>query len=388
MQRAEQGSSPLKLVGLASRGLDSAWRRGLLTEPPIDPEALVAKAERREGEALALGDWEKALAVLTRALRDEAALNPLGLAMAHGQLVGILRQRIRAARLWREEPRILDPAIDRPVVILGQMRSGTTFLHRLLACDPAFTFTRHHESLWPLARTRPSAKATALAVRAMLFASNPALRRVHPTAPDAPEEEFGLHAFSLHGAMFDAQWRVPSFTAFDEQRDLAGVYREFGDLLRTLRWRRGDPDDAIQLLKAPQFMADLPALRAAFPDARFVRLRRDERQVAASSASLVCHQRRIQSDSVDSHAVGQEWLDKIRRREARAEAALADVPSSQLHRVAYEQFVADWRPTIAAIYDFLGLSISAHVWSRMEAVARSRSHEGHDYSPEHFGLAT
>lgn len=384
----DPATSALPLVRAANRGLSAAWSRGALAEPPLDLPALVAKAERRERADIPPGHWEAPLAALTADLSDHARLNPLGRSLAHGQLVGILRQRIRAARLWRARPQILGEPIRSPVVILGQMRSGTTFLHRLMSCDPRFAFTRHHESLWPMAAHPVAARATALLVHSMIFAANPALRHVHPTSPDAPEEEFGLHAFSLHGAMFEAQWRVPEFSRLDAERDLAPVYNEFHDLLRTLRWRRRDPAGAIQLLKAPQFMADLKAVLDAFPDARLIRLRREQAEVAASSASLVFHQRRVQSDRVDRQAIGREWLERTRQREALARTALATVDPSRLITINYAELTADWRSQIAQIYDYLDLPLAPSVRERMAAVARSTAHRGHEYSPEAFGLSS
>ena len=101
-------------------------------------------------------EWRTPFEILLRSLREEADLNPLGLTMAHGQLVLALRARIRAASLWRDHPEILERSIRAPIVILGQMRSGTTRLQRLLACDDRLAHTRFHESLIPVPLgTRP-----------------------------------------------------------------------------------------------------------------------------------------------------------------------------------------------------------------------------------------
>ncbi len=155
------------------------------------------------------------------------------------------------------------------VIILGHMWSGPTRLQRLLACDPRVCYNRLHESLSPLS-SRPRAIATAAGVRALLDACNPQLRTVHPSSPRALGEEFGLHAFVVHGAMFEAQWNVPAFARGSEDRDLSEVYREFRQLVQTLRWQRNEGRDRIQLLKAPQSMQELDAALKVFPDARLV----------------------------------------------------------------------------------------------------------------------
>ena len=386
MNADRAASQDLRIVAAANRGLAGAWERGLLTEPRLDAGSLIAKAERLEKGSLEPGGWEEALDVLTGDLRKAAALNPLGSSMAHGQLVAILRQRIRAERLWRREPQLLERPIERPVIILGQMRSGTTLTHRLLACDPRFSFTRLHETLDPVAPNRMLGRWQASSIASLLRVLNPQLRAAHPTSAMAAEEEFGLHAFSLHGAMFEAQWHVPDYARWSEARDLAPVYREFRSLLQTLRWRRRDPADAVQLLKAPQFMQDLPALLDEFPDARIVRLVRDRADVMASSASLVWNQQRIQSDSADPLRIGEEWRRKTLLREERAARALERVSPSLQMTVAFDRLKADWAAQVRRIYDFLGLAPHTATLARMERVASTSAHRGHRYSAAQFGL--
>ena len=376
----------LRIVAAANRGLAKAWARGVLSEPPLDAASLIAKAERIEKAPPQPGDWEEALRILTTDLRGAAALNPLGRAMAHGQLVGILRQRIRAERVWHRHPEILERPIERPVVILGQMRSGTTLAHRLLACDPRFAFTRLHETLDPLAANPLLGRWRAALVGAMLHGLNPQLKSAHPTSASSAEEEFGLHAFSLHGAMFEAQWHVPDYARWSEARDLATVYREFRRLLQTLRWRRRDPKDSVQLLKAPQFMQDLPALMNAFPDARIILLVRNRADVMASSASLVWNQQRIQSDAADPLRIGAEWRRKTLLREERAQQALKAVATSHVTTVQFDRLKDDWAGEVRTIYQFLGLAPAPSTIERMKRVANSSAHRGHHYSRSRFGL--
>jgi hypothetical protein len=374
----------LSLPGLISRGLQASWSKGLLPEPSLYAEDLIAKAAGKEVDALGEGVWREGFDLLTEELRESAGLNPLGRTIAHGQLVKILRQRISASRLWQRNLDILDQKIEAPVIILGHMRSGTTFLHRLLACDPRFSYTRLHETLAPLARSSVGSIASAAMLQRFLNRCNPQLRAIHPTSALAPEEEFGLHAFSFHGAMFEAQWNVSRFARFCEQRDLRPVYAEFRQLVQTLRWKRRE-QDKVQLLKAPQFMQDLDEVLNAFPGARILWVRRDLGEVVASTASLVWNQQRIQSDEADRICIGREWLRKTQLREQKAIAALASHAPAMLE-IDYEHLKQDWRSTASEIYRFLAYDFSARLGRRMEKVAGSGAHKGHSYQPEDFGL--
>jgi hypothetical protein len=377
----------LPLVRKLSRGLEAAWAAGMLSRPTLEPRALLEKAGSGQPGILRGGDWREAFELLTDDLARDAQLNPLGRTIAHGQLVAILRQRSRAASLWQRFPAILEEPVPAPVVVLGHMRSGTTRLHRMLACDPRFSFTRFHETLAPVAPSRTRSVVSASLLQSFLKFCNPQLGRIHPTSALAAEEEFGLHAFSFHGAMFEAQWKVPRFAAFCEQRDVAEVYAEFRRLVQTLRWRRSERKDKVQLLKAPQFMQEVRAVLDAFPEARIVWVRRDLGEVAASSASLVWHQRRIQSDAVDRVEIGREWLRKTQLRERRASDALSEQLAATLV-VDYSAMNLDWQSEIRRIYRFLGLELSPAVVERMSRVAGTSAHKGHLYSSQQFGLDT
>lgn len=379
--------APSRLASAANRGLAGLWRTRLLPRPLLDADALEATALRgRSPDAFGPAqEWRAPFRLLVESLRDEAALNPLGLSMAHGQIVAALRARIRAAALWQAHPEILERPIRAPVVILGPMRSGTTRLHRLLACDPRFAHTRVFESLSPVPGHGRVLKARASLAAIRRF--NPALAAIHPMAPHDAEEEFGLFSFSFGSAQLEAQWRVPRFTSWWESTDTSWLYREFRALLQTIGWARGEAAERPWLLKAPQFMQDLPALLRTFPDARLICLDRSLDRVVASSASLVWHQMRIQSDAVEPAWVGREWLRKtLLRIECAMEARRArpDVPQLE---VTYEAMDRDWRSEIARIYVFLGEGLTPEVEARMAAyLAGARAHVGHRYSLEQFGL--
>ncbi|HEX8641275.1 MAG TPA: sulfotransferase [Allosphingosinicella sp.] len=365
-------------VARANRLLESLWRRGLLPRPVLEPEAL-RHAARLDTEVD--GWWREPFERLLAGVREEAELNPLGQAMAWGQIVMALRARVRAATLWRAHPEILERPVRAPIIILGQMRSGTTRLQRLLACDERLAHTRTFESLDPVPRR--GRRLRARGGLAMLRRFNLELARIHPTSATAPEEEFGYFSFGFGSTQFEAQWRIPSFSRWWEEADTRPLYREFRALVQTNAWARGDPPDKPHILKAPQFLQDLPAVLETFPDARPILIERNPAEVAPSSASLVWNQMRIQSDRADKGWVGPEWLRKTRLREERCRAAL---PSSCL-RVGYGAMNRDWRGEITRIYDHLDLDLTARVERRMARyLAGARTHCGHRYGLEEFGL--
>ena len=380
--------APTRAAELVSRALERAWTSGVLPRPTLTAEALERYALRGADPA-ALGPdtgWRAPFEILVESLRDEADLNPLGLSMAHGQIVMLLRARMRAVKLWRAHPEILERPFASPIVVIGQMRSGTTRMQRLLACDPRLAVTRTYETLTPV--PLPGRKLRARTVLAALRMLNPETLRIHPTHAGAPEEEFGWLAFGFGPVQCEAQWRVPAFTRWWEQADKGFLYREFTALLQTNAWARSEDPAKPWILKMPHYMEDLAAVLDAFPDARLLCLERDLAKVVASSASLVWNQMRIQSDSVDKAWIGAEWLRKTRRRRQIFGELIAARPGVDRIHVEYRAMDGDWRGEMRRVYAFLGLDFGTALERRMaNYLGAARDHVGHHYSLEQFGLS-
>ncbi len=380
-------------IALANRALLRSWAKGWTPPPVLEPGALVAAARSSTG-LHDLGDpsvWRERLEVLCRALHEEADLSPLGRTMAYGQLTAALRDRLRARALWARHPEIAAMPFPAPVLVLGQMRSGTTRMQRLLACDPRLRWTRFYESWCPVPAARWPVNDRLIRAGAMLAAMralNPEFDVIHPSGVTSPDEEIGLHASSFHGSVFEAQWRVPSFARYCENADSAPIYSEFRRLLQTLAWLRRDRTARPWVLKVPQLTQDLGAVLATFPDARVVRVEREPVAVVASAASLVRNQMRVQSDAVDDRWIGREWLRKVGLRQDRVTAALAARPDVPQVGVAFDTMNRDWRGEIRRVYRMLGLELDTALEARMAAylVRANRGLDRHRYSVEEFGL--
>lgn len=383
---------PSRWPGYLSRLLEQSWSRGWTERPALNPPSIITAARRQSGDPPADGPWRSRLERLCHHLNSEARLNAFGRTLAHGQLVKIVAARARADRLHRDHLEIDCRPLAAPVIIVGQMRSGTTRMHRLLACDPCFAGNRLYEQLDPV--TRPGwprsidpRRASAALIQRGLALVEPALQTIHPTAAGAVEEDFGLHAFSIWGPLFEGQWYIPGFARAMEASDAADVYDEYARLLRLLAWARGDPPGLTPLLKAPQFAQDLDALIARFPDARLVVLDRAGAEVVASSASLAWHYARLQSDAVSAAEVGAEWLRKTRLRAERLADSLERHPAVERVTIDYDAVSRDWRAAVRRVYAMTGMTLDLAVEQRMEKmIERGHRRPRHHYSLEQFGL--
>ena len=377
--------------------LETSWKRGITDKPSLDPDVLWGKAlrdvpadgergPRSEGD---MADFRLRLEVLAESLQAEANLNALGLTMAHGQLVRVIRQRLELGELWSDQPELLETELAPPIVVVGQMRSGTTRVHRLLAADPAHAATRFCDSWHPVPRrpdTRPAWSALTL-----LFARtlDPWLDSIHPFGTTRPDEELGWLACALDHCAYEAQWRIPAFTSFSEDRDPAPIYREFGRILRTdAAWHQNTRRPRV--LKVPQFAEDLPAILAEFPDARVVVTRRDEEDLLSSAASLVGNQMTIQSDDVDMDWIEKEAARKIALRETRMTEALRAFEGQKVE-VDFEALNVDWKTEMVRLYGELQLPLTEQSMVSMreeQERAAASPHRGHAKQREAFEATT
>lgn len=373
------------------------WDAGIKARPDLDPERLLERARATtgladlDGPVGGGGDVTGRLAGLTAALGG-ARLSPLGQTIAEHQLLTAVQARLRALALIARHPEIRQIPIIAPVIVLGQMRSGTTRLQRLLAADRRLDHTRFFES-WrpvPTGRFDPRILRAALGLAATR-AVNPRFAAIHPSTAGGPDEEIGLLALSLASTQFEVQWRIPAFARQLENLDRVSVYAEFKAFLQLTRWLRGR--DAIVanrpwVMKVPQFTQDLDALLTIFPDARLVAVDRDPAAVVASAASLVENQMVLQSDAVDRGWIGTEWLRKVRLRQATvARVTAARAPA--LIATSYAGLDADWGHEIARIQAFLGLPPDTAATARMAAFVAATAaprRPAHRYNLAAFGL--
>lgn len=388
---------PLARSRLSERAgalVESLWDRGVTPKPPLEPEFLWQVGSKGFDPADAqslrsaddVADFRARLDNLCQSLRDEAQLNPLGHTMAYGQITGAIRQRHALGRLWRERPELAATLIAPPIIVVGQMRAGTTRMQRLLAADPAHAGTRFCDSHNPLPRRPDLRPLKAAAILAIARRINPWLDTLHPFGPTRADEEIGWLAAALDACTYEAQYRIPGYIAWSEARPAHAVYREFARLLRTDAATHGNAAMP-RVLKCPQFCEHLPALLEQFPDARLVVTHRDHREVLASSVSMVAAQSAFQSDQLSLADIEAEWRRKIALREARVEAALAQW-TGPVARVDFAALSADWRGEISRTYAALGLALTPQALSAMEAEqARSArdAHHAHARDLARFG---
>jgi hypothetical protein len=126
--------------------------RGLNTRSvvPLTVTSLTEEAMRSTGlRDFGDDDWAQHLGVLLESVEREADLHLAGRLLTRTELLMYLEARLSIIERYRRFPPTAAEVIDKPVLITGYGRSGTTILFELLSQDPQFRVARKWESLFP-----------------------------------------------------------------------------------------------------------------------------------------------------------------------------------------------------------------------------------------------
>src|SRR5699024_8626488 len=118
-------------------------------------------------------------------------LHVVGRLMTREELLRSLRTRFLLGDERRRHPEVADEVIDRPIVITGPARSGTTILFELLALDPGLRSPIATDVLHPVPQpgtTRDELVAMTEAEQELWADVQPEFAAMHELRSDLPVE--------------------------------------------------------------------------------------------------------------------------------------------------------------------------------------------------------
>lgn len=300
---------------------------------------------------------------------------------------------------------LLFPALRRtevrePVFCVGHARSGTTYLHRLMAADDRFSTVMLYEMLFPsllekrLLRLlfRADQRFGGRLRRSIDEAEERAFAKtndMHRTGFFSPEEDDFLLTCSIASGGWIALF--PYMGQFDfyhldrwspaKRRKVMTFYKECVRRQLVLNAR------PIHLSKNPTFCGRIETLIEVFPDAKFVVLMRNPYETVPSLLKMLQtgwalrgHDRRLIDDSM------KRLADQSYHSYRHPLEVLARHPETRSCVVDYRTLVTDPGQTMREVYAALDLDLSPELAAQVDA-SRGKGHETlHRYSLEEFGL--
>ena len=359
---------------------------------PLNPGELIATAQRRTG-LTEFGEtpFTGALENLLRACFEQADLSFFGRLATRWDMVRFLSNLLRMHEEEGKVPEIRDSPVERPIFISGLPRSGTTFLHSILAEDPANVVPRVWQLIHPYPSNGPSRDVAQLKVARQLRLFGllaPDFRRMHPINAVSPQECSEITAHVFASLRFDTTYRIPSYRHWLDETGHLDAYRFHKRFLQHLQYQA--IGDRRWVLKCPDHVFALTAIRTVYPDARLVFVHRDPLAVLLSVARLTETLRRPFTRSIDKAEIGRQdsnrWLEATELMISAAQEQRFAEPILHVH---YLDLVTDPVATVAAVYRHFGEVLSSDTADRIGRLVEAKPNGGyraHGSRLEEYGL--
>ena len=322
----------------------------------MDMETMLAAARAETGlNDFGPDDFRERLAVWLKSFDEDQGLNALGRAGVYDQTLRYAVGRLRIEDLLARHPEILQVKIDRPLLIAGLPRSGTTHLVNVLGTNPGLRSMPLWETMEPVP------KADELSFESS--DNNPRYRRciemwqiltavlrywpaMHEMEPDHIHEEVEIQCYDFSSYMPEWIARVPRWQDYYYRHDQTPHYAYARKVIQAMTWFKG-PNRWV--MKSPPNMENLPALFATYPDATVIITHRDPVAVIQSAITMVAYWDRIRrkdSGRASLASLAEQWIGRIERRLRACVRDRATVPQDRVIDVMFHEYMADQRGTI------------------------------------------
>jgi Sulfotransferase family len=328
-------------------------------------------------------------------LNQDGELNAIGVMRTEAQIVNCLKNRLQLQDWYAREPSIADEVIERPILLMGLPRSGTTVMHHLFDHDPKMRLLRMWETLSPCpppavdpesARLRLEA---AQQMKAQILSDKKNFDAMHLLDPDGPDECTNLldQVFGMVGVLNIA--KCPTY--FDwlaESADFRSVFRHHRNVLKALQWKA---PRRRWVLKYPNYIMSMPELADTYPDGTFVVSHRDPVQTLASLCKLTHYLRGVRYDDADNdkHEVGEQIWNFVQTHVDNFMEYRSSDHSMPILDVAYEKLLDSPVEVVESAYVAAGEEFSVSVRKNLEDWASSnpKGKRGvNEYSFSDYGL--
>ena len=355
---------------------------GLLRRP-LDADELIALARRRTrlndfGETSFLDPLRRLLSSCV----EEGALSLVGRMATRWDVVRFLSNLLQFREAENHNEGILSEPIARPIFITGLPRSGTTFLHRLLLEDQVNRAPRVWQTIYPYPPRRGQdgrPRRVARQLRAFERLA-PEFRALHPLDATSPQECSEITAHVFRSLRFDTTYNIPRYRHWLDQAGHVPAYLFHRRFLQHLQHQA---PGGRWVVKCPDHLFALDAIRTVYPDARLVFVHRDPVKVLLSVAKLTEVLRRPFTRRLDPREIGiqesDRWLLGTRQMiEIGDDAGLPE----PIHHVHHAALIADPVGTVAAMYRHFDLEFRPEVADAITGYVRQRPRGG--YGPRRY----
>jgi hypothetical protein len=279
-----------------------------------------------------------------------------------------------------------------PLFVIGFGRTGSTFIHNLLALDPKARAPRLWELWYPTPARKPESYADdrrIVLARSMLDyfeKASPLISQIHPMDAEGPDECNHLMLHNTHLAMM---YGAPGYWEWLKQLDNPQLRRLFSHYRTQVHYLQRFFAGRRWLSKSLAHLHFLPVLFDVFPNAKVIRLHRDPCELVPSLCNLYANLRKLFQESVDPVGVGRMVSDVFLDGMDRMMRSASDRTSRDHVDVMFREMIANPIGTVANIYARFGYDYTPEFDRAMRhylADAPKAMRSNHSYGLEEFGL--
>lgn len=332
----------------------------------------VVEAARAECDVPLFEDeeWNRRLADYIEHVHADTNYTRMGHFTTWNALKRYLIQRSRLEALYAEHPEIDEIEIERPLIIAGLPRSGTTHLLNLIGADSRLRALRWWESQEPipsLAARRGEAAddriANGQAGLDQMHLMIPLMQNMYDVPNEGIHEEVELQNMCLSTLLLSTGQPLTKWMEGYYDEDQRPHYAFMKRAIKALHFL--EPGER-WVLKSPQHLAWLPTLVETFPDATIVCTHRDPVSILTSFLTMTVYasrmsRRQIVLDELVPHLTKLQkvLLDRVvRDRDV--------LPPDRTEHVYFHEFMADDRGTLERIYARADLPMTEQARAEMD----------------------
>lgn len=343
------------------------------TTPQRRDRLIAAAIEAAGSDDFGAETWREGLDLYLDSLTESAQLNEIGVGVAEDGVVNDLATRLKLEAWRKDHPAVAEQEIRRPIIIVGQPRTGTTILLDLMAQDPA----NRAPLSWEVERPVPAPQtatyrtdpriAEAQAQFDLVDSFIPGFASFHELGAELAQEDVRIFTGDFKSMQHSLQFEVPAYNRWLlHEADMAEAYAYHRKFLQHLQ---SEHHGERWLLKSPAHLWSLPELIAEYPDAIVIQNHRDPLKVIASLSALGASLREMTTDHFEVTRLAAQYSEDIvlgldRAMEARRDGVFAP---GQVIDIRYQDIRHDLIAAVGRIYDQIGLELTAESEARMRA---------------------
>lgn len=347
----------------------TAMQSGALKSTAAHPVAFTCSAVLEAAKAetglsdFGPADFRERLDVWLQAIDEDPEASSVTRVSLFQMCVRYAATRLRLENFIAQHPETRAVSIDRPIIVAGLPRSGTTHLLNLLSADQRLRSLPWWEAIAPIPDPReahvaghPDPRWTRAAAGwnqqdAML----PHLKAMHEFSPDHVSEDVELQAIDFSSYLIEWLARTPRWRDYYLSHDQTSTYAYLKKALQALTLLKG-PNRWVT--KCPQHMEQLPVVRGVFPDATLVITHRDPVASIQSALTMSCYAARVLRTRVDPGGDAEYWIDRYERLLRRCVRDRDTIPDSSVLDVYFHELMADTDGVLKQIYAKAGMTLT------------------------------